>query len=447
MKKLAFSALILSNIFLFNQSAFAVGSSAFENASFSAKSLAQGNAVVAQADEPAAISYNPAGIADVPGVQIQNNLHLISLITYQKGLESHTRSAGTIIPVPTAYLTINPGDYFNNRLAFGIGSDAPFGLSNKYDSVNRIAHYTGYSNYLKMYAIKPVVSLKLTDWLSMGGGPIYYRIFDFGGVEAYPNKLFPGGLTADGQIRANLSGNTWGWQYGLLLKPHKKHHLGFYFRSPVTVLTRGLIKVENSTSGNFETGGNAKVNLPLNMTFGYAYHPTPRAVIEADFGYTRWSTHERLYINNDPINTRENTIMAALGRIDKDYGDSYSFHLGGHYDATSKLQLRGGLLYYTAAVPGNHFIPAVPDSNKIGITIGDSYNLTKNLKFEMAYVNIFGLNRDINNSISETLGTSVDGRYFSYLQELTLTFTYAFDRMTFEKPMEKILGMFDHDKK
>lgn len=416
-------------IFLLTTSdAFAVGSSAFENASFSSKSIAQGNAVVAQADEPAAISYNPAGVVDLKGVQIQNNLHLISIFAFQSSSrDRHTRSSGTIVPVPTAYLTINPGKILNDRLAFGIGSDSPFGLKNKYNSINSNVRYTGWVNYLKMYAIKPVASVKITDWLSVGAGPIYYRIFDFGAIEAYPNKIVPGGLTSDGQIRANLSGNHWGWHAGVLLKPHAKHQLGFYFRSPVTIKTSGLIKVENATSGNFETGGNAKIDLPLNMTVGYAYKPSDKTVIETDFGYTKWSINRKLYIYSGSVNARENAILRALGFVDKDYSDGFSLHVGGSHRINDKLTLRAGSLFYWAVVPQDHFVPSVPDSNKLGFSIGSKYSITQNMDFEMAYVNIFGLRRKINNSISESIGGSVDGTYSSYLQELTLTLTCKFD--------------------
>lgn len=421
---------------------FAVGSAGFENASFSAEAGGQGNAVVAQADEAAAISYNPAGIVNLPGIQVQSSEHLISTFTYvESPRDSHMKSAGTISPVPTAYLTINPGDILEQRVAFGIGSDSPFGLSNKWDSNYTHVHYTGWRNWLEMYTIKPILALKITDWLQMGAGPVYYRIMDFGAIHAYPNILIPLGATGDGQIRANLSGNTWGWQYGALLKPHKQHSLGIYFRSPVTVNTRGRIRVENSSSGNFETGANAKVDLPLNLTVGYAFLPTDRTTIEADFGFTRWAAHKRLFINADHVNpipgdlvpTREDTILAALGLADKDYGNSFSLHLGGNHKISEKLTLRGGSWYYSQAVPQDHFIPAVPDSNRIGFAAGIGYGITKNLVLDLCYFNAFNLRRKIAASTSEALGQSVDGNYFSYLQDFSITLTYKWEDLFHKK--------------
>lgn len=424
-----FLAVLLVSILSFPSSVLAVGSGGFENASFSAKSLSQSNAVVAQADEPAAISYNPAGIVDLPGFQAQSNIMGISAFThYSSSVQRDTTSSGTVVPVPTAYMTVNPGDAFDNRVVFGVGSDSPFGLSNKYDASHGSVHYAGWRNWLKMYTVKPTVAIKLTDWLSVGGGPMYYRIFDWGGIQAYPNVLVAGGLTTDGQVRLNLSGNRWGWQMGALLKPHKQHQFGFYFRSPVAVRTRGLIKVENSTSGNFETGGNAKMDLPLNFTFAYAFKPTDRTTIETDFGYTRWAAHKRLFINNDPVNGREDAIIAAIGKNAKDYSDSLAVHLGGNHKITEKLTVMGGTLFYWAAVPKDHFIPAVADANSLGVSVGADYKFNKYVSIGLAYFNRFYLRRRIDNGIGESLGVTGDGKYFSYLQEFAISFLYHWDQ-------------------
>ncbi len=421
--------------------AFAVGSGGFENASFSGRSLAEANAVVAQADEPAAISYNPAGIVNLPGLQVQSNAAFISLFTFHEKDGNSTRSSGTISIVPTAYATVNPGKLLWNRVAFGIGSDSPFGLAPKYDSNNPIAHYTGWKTWLKMFTIKPVAAIKLTDWLSVGGGPMYYRVFDFGTILAYPNRLLqspfgpiPGPpilpFFPDGQLRLNFAGNSWGWQMGVLLKPHKKHQFGFYFRSPVKVNLKGLVKVENATvGGNFETGGHAKLNLPLNMTWGYAFKPNDRSTIEVDFGFTRWATFRRLYINADPVNAADDAILKAIGPIDTDYRNSFALHLGGNHKVTKNLTLRGGGVFFWTPVPKNHFRPSVPDANSLAFSIGASYDLWKYFIIDLAYYNRFWLRRHIDNDISEPLGTSVDGRYFSYGQEFFISLTYKWESL------------------
>ncbi len=434
MKKniLSVLAILFISLISFAQYAFAVGSAGFENATFSAKALGQSNAVVAQADEPAAISYNPAGIANLPGFQFQPNLSLISSFTYYKSsIQPDTTSSGTIVPIPTGYMTLNPGDFLDDRIAFGIGSDSPFGLSNKYDGGSGIVHYTGWVNYLKMYTIKPTVSFKLFDWLSIGGGPIWYRVMDYGGIQAYPNRLVVV-TSPDGQVRLNLAGNHWGWQVGALAKPHKMHQFGFYFRSPVVIQTRGLAKVENSgftTGGRFETGVDEKLPLPLNFTFAYAFKPNDKATVETDFGYTKWSIFKRANVNHNPTNVTalDNTILTAIGPADKDYSNGFSAHLGGNYKFTDRFTLMGGSLFYWKVVPKDHFIPAVPDSHRLAFSIGTSYKISKYLVADLSYFTLFVLHRKIDNTIGNAVSSSVDGKYRGYLQELTVSLTYKWD--------------------
>lgn len=428
MKKLIICGMALLMVLALSQNVYAVGAGGFENATFSAKQIGRSGAVVATADEPAAISYNPAGIADLPGVQVQGNIAFINQWThYSSDTISNTRSSATINPIPTGYVTINPGRIFCDRFAIGIGSDSPFGLSTKYHSNHEIARYTGYHTFLKMYTLKPVAAIKLTDWWSVGAGPMHYRVFDFGGVQAYPNQIIVPGLP-DGQVRLNLSGNSWGWQIGTLVRPNDKHSLGFYFRSPVDLRLRGQVKVERSAfAGNFETGGHLKMTLPSNFTVAYAFSPTERTTVEVDFGVTRWSSYDRSYINSDPVSAFDDIILNAIGKADKDWRNGFSLQIGADHKLTDKLTVRGGSYYYWTPVPKTHWIPAVPDSNRLAFSLGLSYAIRKDLDIGASYLGIMALRRRIDNEISESLGTTVDGKYFSYAQDWIISMTYHWD--------------------
>lgn len=438
--------LVFLLLMLHAKTAFAVGSSSIENASFSAESLAQSNAVAAQADEPAAISYNPAGITQLPGLQIQPNVNFLSVLTWFKSRTPESmpgeKSSATIVSVPTGYVTLNPGELLGNRVAFGVGSDSPFGLLNKYDSDHPIVRYAGWRNWFKMYTIKPVVSVKLFDWLSVGGGPMWYRVYDWGGIQAYPNNLILGAGAPDGQVRLNLSGQHWGWHAGFLAKPHKKHQLGFYFRSPVVINTKGLVKVERgltaglATTANFETGGWAKYPLPLNFTWAYAFKPVESTTLEFDFGYTRWSTFERLFINHDTVasptlSAFNDTILNAIGLVPKDFRDSFSYHLGANHKLNDKLTLRLGSYYYTHAGPNSSFIPAIPDGDRLAWSSGFGYKITEHIVFDAAFIQAWALRRNINNDVASNpvLNASEDGDYTSMINELTFTLTYKWDNV------------------
>ena len=435
--RLGIAIALIAFIALAPSTGFAVGSGGFENASFSAKSLGTGAAVTATPDEPAAISYNPAGIADLPGVQVQGNANFISMMTFKENNDfGDSRSTGTLHLVPTGYVTINPGKILQDKLALGFGMDSPFGLSTKYKSNDPAAQYTGYSNYLTMYTLKPTIAYKVTDKFSIGGGPIWYRVDDFGGVQAYPssNPLFGG--TTDGQVRLNSSGNHWGWQLGLLYKLTEKHRFGYYFRSPVVVKTSGLGKVENSTAGtglikhDFETGIHTKLSLPMNMTWAYAYQPTPKTHYEADFTWSHWSSHERLYWVVDPVaNAGDNAVMNAIRNADKDWRDGFGIQLGASHKLTKKLTLRGGSWFYWTPIPQYHYTPAVPDANHLAVSIGAGYDINRYLTADLCYYNSFYFTRNISNQY-------VNGSFTTYSQAFTVSLTAHWDDI-FKRGCEK----------
>jgi long-chain fatty acid transport protein len=435
-KNIVATGILIALIAMTPAAAFAVGSGGFENASFSAKQLGLGAATTATPDEPAAISYNPAGIADLPGVQVQGNANFISLMTFKHNdATGSTRSSGTLNLVPTGYITINPGKIFCDKLGLGVGFDSPFGLMDKYKSSDPATHYTGWNNYLKMYTIKPTIAYKVTKWLNVGGGPMWYRVDDFGGIQGYPNSLVGGPGTPDGQVRLNTSGNHWGWQMGVLAKLTEKHRLGYYFRSPVVVKTSGLGKVENSAyyggNGAFETGVHTKLALPMNMTWAYAYQPTKKTHYEADFTWSHWRTHKRIYWVVDPTGSAlDDAIMNNIRQADKDWGDSFGIQFGVSHKLTKKLTLRGGSWFYWTPIPQYHFTPAVADSNHLAISIGAGYDINKYLTADLCYYNSFYFRRRINNDIGESpllVNSSVDGSYTGYSQAFTVSLTMKWD--------------------
>lgn len=423
----AMITLVLVMTVSFEVPAFAVGSGGYENASFSANTLAQGNSVVARGEDASTISTNPAGILELPGLQIQQNIGAISLWTWIHAGQGNTRSSGTASIIPTTYVTINPAKYFSGRLALGFGVDSPFGLANKFDSQHPAVKYTGAKNWIKMYALKPTLALKVNEKVSIGGGPVYNNLFSVGAIQAYPNKLLGAGLP-DGQVRLDTSGHGWGWQAGMLLKPHEKHHIGVYFRSPSEVLLKGQGKVENATvGGSFETGVHQKLTLPLNLTLGYVYYPNEKTEIEMDFGFTRWSVHDRANVVADSVDASNDAIFGAIGPVDKDWVNSYSLHLGGKYHLNDKVDLMAGGFFYSNVVPDLSYNPQINDSNSIAGTFGFNWDVTEKLEVSLAYMARFWLRRTVSNQVAAALGGNVNGKYLTYGQEIMLSFVYHWD--------------------
>src|SRR3954452_22610231 len=88
-----------------------------------ARATGQAGAFTARASDPSALTYNPAAITKLPGLQLQAGLDFNNA-TVDYGSTSGSFSAKHIIDFPPAvYLTWKAKE---NPIAFGVGIDAPY---------------------------------------------------------------------------------------------------------------------------------------------------------------------------------------------------------------------------------------------------------------------------------------------------------------------------------
>ena len=427
--------LILSGLLLSPSLLYAVGSAGFENASYSAKTLSQANAVVARPQDPSTILFNPAGLVDLPGVEVMGNLQGLNMRTFHtnKATGDFNQNLGQLILLPSFFMSANPGKLLDDRVAFGFGMNSPYGLSTKFPSIG-MARYTGYNNYLKMIATTMSGAVRITDSLSIGAGATNYWVYKYGQILNYPNAniLSTPGL-ADGRALIETDGFGWGWNIGLLAKPSPKHHFGFSFRSKSDVDVNGQVKIDNLISGlaqgydtapHFVSGAHSQLHLPQNFTFGYAYIPSDKWSAEFDFGITGWS----IFKDQDYEFDRNNATLRGLGTIPRYYEDSWSFNWGGHRKISDRMDLQGGFFFYQAAAPKKHFDNFLPDANRYGWTFGTSYQVTKNLSLDLNYLFILYARRAISNpQIPAKGGENIDGRYTSIIHGGFVSLRYQFD--------------------
>lgn len=115
------------------------------------------------------------------------------------------------------------------------------------------------------------------------------------------------------------------------------------------------------------------------------------------------------------------------GAGDKNWGDAFTLNIGGEHKVNDRFRVRAGTYYYWTPIPKSHFTPSVPDANRWTVTLGFGYDITDWLTWDAAYAAQFFAHRNVNNMISESLGTSVDGNYKSFLHVWTTGLTMKFD--------------------
>ncbi len=444
MKKICVFVLILAVAFSPNY-AFAVGSSGFENASYTPKSLGQSNAVVARPQDGSTVYINPAGIVDLKGVQTNIALQGLHWKIFHRNnvTGDHNDNNSKLILIPGFYLTANPGKILNDRLAFGLSVNSPFGLSSSFPAEG-VGHYTGYKNDLKTIATTMAGAIRITDWMNVGAGATHYWIYNYGQRFNYPNGFILGNAAfADGTAFTETTGTGWGWNLGLLLKPFQHHSVGVSYRSRANVKVDGRVVIDDlvlglaqgyDTAPHFESGAHSDVTIPSNITMGYGYKPNDKWSVEFDMGITGWQD----FVDQNFVFDRGNAVLNSLGTITRNYQTTWSFHLGGDYQLNDKTKLLAGFAFYEAAAPKNHVDNFLPDANRFLWSLGYSYSFTKNMSIDFAYIMMLFATRHISNpDVVAKSGRSVDGRYTSILHGPMLAFSYKFGEGEKETPKKK----------
>ena len=180
---------------------------------------ALGNAfagAAASTEDPSIIANNPAGMTGLSGNQVSGDLSIVipSAIfsgaarnaTGQTISGSNGGDAGSAQPVPAIY-----GAYdASPDLKFGLAVTAPFGLKSQYNS-DWVGRYQAVKSELDIININPNVAYRVTDWLSVGGGPAIQHTsaeltnaINSTSVAHLANPLLPPGLALpDGSVRGH----------------------------------------------------------------------------------------------------------------------------------------------------------------------------------------------------------------------------------------------------
>jgi long-chain fatty acid transport protein len=428
-------AAIVIALFLFVPPLYAVGSAGFENASLGAKALGRGNAFTADADDPSAVSHNPAGMSYLKDVEVTGGFAGLNLITDYKAASGgvDTRSASKLKLVPNSYLTL--------KVPFlpvhaGVGVNAPFGLANQYPSTHPF-RYVGYKNELTVLGCTFAGSLQLHPKFSVGAGATYYdatlkQRFKLNSTRITHSVLPFWPDLDDASSYLHTSGDGWGWSLGAIFKPYPRHTLGFHYRSKARLNLSGYLDTEDlygpilqavfggQTSG---TPIHTHLMLPPQATWAYKYQATKTWDVEVDFGWTGWHTfREQNFTIGNP-----NAVLNGLTPIPQGYRDTFSFHLGSDWDITRYLTLRGGYFFYDSPARRGNLGPVIPDSDRQGFSTGMSLHY-KNISLDLVYIAELFVERKVaDTNVGVLSGIEADGKYTSFLNLFGVNITYRFD--------------------
>ena len=134
------------------------------------RATAQAGAFTARAADPSAVTYNPAAIVRLDGLQLQAGLDFSAPVDEYRDSAGNF-SARHVIAFPPALYATWHGD--GSPVAFGLGIDAPVSFNNDWLPALFPGRFLAHSFELQLFELHAVASYALDDRWSLGGGLRY----------------------------------------------------------------------------------------------------------------------------------------------------------------------------------------------------------------------------------------------------------------------------------
>ena len=265
----------------------------------------------------------------------------------------------------------------NEKTVFGLSLTSPFGLGTKPNDTNWAGQYQGITTYVFNVNATPMVSYEVTPGFSIGAG----LQVDYFGLKRQTAQT-PLGL-------ANFKADDIGFGFvaGITLAPSAGTSIGLGYRSTI----------EHEAEGHTELGTIAKtpaqanLMLPDMVSLGVRHAVSPSVRLMGEVEWVNWSRLGVIpIVIQQPIAPLAIPAGTTVATLDFKWRDGWLFSLGGEYDWSPDLTLRGGVAYEISPVDGpTTRLVQDPDSNRVWLSLGGSYDWDESTRFDFSYSHVF----------------------------------------------------------
>ncbi len=353
----------------------------------SARDLAMtGSAVAAQVDA-GAVYASPASLARIQGLSLALGGSFVDNQTSWTGTTApYTGQYAPVQfkPVPPPSLFASYGTKIGERgIGFGIGMNLPAG-GNVYWNDDWQGRASIITVDRKVYAVYATAGVEIIPQVRVGGGAVYYRTTEY----------LKQGLNPDPTAFAELStaGGQISWDAAVEITPlldvpltlvlDYKHQAvqkltgTAHFTVPATL--QPLLQDQNVTH---------VLTYPSVVNAAASYRIVPEVLVAFTYTWNRYQVYQDdTFVGDKPL---PGPII-----VPRNYGNGYTFRLGGEWMAMPRLAVRAGVEYDRSGMPqqsnpsggisSNTYSASLPDSNTWAFGLGGGWNFTKNFQLNVA---------------------------------------------------------------
>ncbi|MCF6179777.1 MAG: outer membrane protein transport protein, partial [Geopsychrobacter sp.] len=361
--------------------------------------------VAAVAEDATTVYFNPAGMTLLKGQQLTTGAHVIVPSAKFTATAAPTNAVGAPIrdaagnPFASGSSASNAGEigivpnlYYTNKLSnkfsVGLGINAPFGLTTKYDR-SWAGRYHAVESAVATININPNVAYQVNDQLSIAAG-VNAQYIDVTLSSMVDGGLVNAKLAAASSPAANLAlaadstnlsnpandvfvenkADDWSYGYnlGLLYQFNKATRVGVSYRSEIKHKVTGTVTADVPTSvANLDAAKlfedqaiNGTITLPASASLSLYHQINDRFALMGDVSWTDWSSFDKLTINFEGagIATKSNSTTT------ENWEDTWRYSIGATFRATDDLLLRTGLAYDETPILDEFRTPRIPGENR-----------------------------------------------------------------------------------
>jgi long-chain fatty acid transport protein len=352
------------------------------------RAMGQAGAFTARASEPSAVTYNPAAITHLDGLQLQAGLDFRQVETEYSSATGTFGSKHIIDFPPSVYLTWKPK---SGPLAFGLGLDAPIWYKNLWEPRLFPGRFLQRDVEVTLFELHPVIAYDLGAGWSLGGGLRYVA----GDLEQNDNVLVSvpfQGLVLPVELERNASAEVddLAWDVSLHYAA-PSWGLGAVYRSQVDLKgdgdasyePRDLIVpgLEAPVRQRFADGSaRLTFELPREIRGGIWFAPYPELRIELDTAWQSWSSLESTAVTYSPDRVGDGPTIQTR----RDWDDTMALRLGIEGNITDAVLVYGGVAQEPSPVPDGTVEPGFPKGDAMVYAFGFGYSFPA-ISFDVGY--------------------------------------------------------------
>lgn len=392
------------------------------------RATAQAGAFTARADEPSAVTYNPAAIVRLNGLQAQAGADFTNPTDEYNSSSNGEHRADHNIQFPAiGYVTWRPEGH--GRLAYGLGVDTPVWYRLDWSSALFPGRFRTRTQEVRLYQVHPVVAYELSDRWSVGGGLRYlFGTLEYGfnttGEISFNGAPLPFELQS--LAKADIDAVTFdlavhydavAWGAGLVYEGAAD----FEESGDLSISTRDLVvpALQQDILALFPFGtAEQRFELPRRVRTGVWIAPYPELRIELDAVYSGWSS-----LGNTDVVLRSTQLANFVIPQERNWDDTVSLRLGVEGEISEAWSIGAGLAWEPSPVPDKTAEPGFSRGDAIVYAIGGTYNLPT-VSIDVGYSFYDFDRREVGGQ--EPLNPGVRGEYQSRDQAWSITGRWRF---------------------